>query len=766
MNGWYSSATNEIHININGDYTVFQTAAHELTHFIRVNNPDGYEALKDYLLKKYENVEDGEAVNILVRKQQEKAQNSKNHPRKLTYDQALEEVVANACQNMLKDTQAIQQLAKENKSLAKSIKTWIDNFVKAIKKAFTGLTKNSIEYKWLSSVVDDMTELQELWDDALVGAANKIQTMKSGDLIYSEVDSFKKQVEDSLNNQLNKRNALYVSDTSDILIKAGLKQLPMLYTQSHLKNALMEKSKANSRFHGLSKEQILKMPEIIESPTIIMDSLSRNDSIVLVSNELDNDGFPIIMSVIPNGTGVYELVPQESNFITSYYGRNNDFNGFINNAIENDKVIYVNKIKSQNLYQQIGLQLPNGFNKLGFDNIVHQSRNIVNSSIRENSENDTSKHSELQDTYSPRELLASALDTVAQNDSETKALGQYKSKINEINDLDTRLGEIGSQLKDLYFAKGTKDIEQIRTLETERDSIRKKINLADKKLLDLQATKPLKDLYNRQLKASVKEEYKKGKQELKEYKKERAATADKRKYIAGIESTAKELSDWIVNPKLGKSVPKQMEELVIDFINSIDYERGNLNKYGETTAHDKQWQYNALLLANKMTNPSQDFDFEFPKALLENFKEFLSVPEVKNARVIYDLDTDSLKILYTVMKTLKKTISSVNKFIAGNQKMTVSQAAKEDIKSWETVSKRKGGNTYTKLNNTFYWNAMNSFTYFNTLGGNAEKLVFQQIVDGQNKMYSLCKEAQEYLDSIADMFKIPPYKLLEFDDVK
>ena len=126
------------------------------------------------------------------------------------------------------------------------------------------------------------------------------------------------------------------------------------------------------------------MPEIVQHPALIMDSLTRNDSIVLVSDRLDGDGYPIIMAVRTNGTGTYDLEQIPSNFITSYYGKDSDFSGFIERAIAADKVLYIDKKRSQALYRQAGLQLPYGFQRLGFDTIIHTSNNVVNTQSMQN----------------------------------------------------------------------------------------------------------------------------------------------------------------------------------------------------------------------------------------------------------------------------------------------------------------------------------------------------------------------------------------------
>lgn len=197
------------------------------------------------------------------------------------------------------------------------------------------------------------------------------------ELSYSTKDTFEKQVDDALNGKINKRNALYVSDTSNILLRVGMKQLPMLFTQNHLNKAIKPKSSIDSHNHGLTVEQIKHMPEIVAHPAIIMDSMSTNEDIVLVSDILDNDKLPIILVVHPNGQGVYELVTQPTNFIKSYYGRNN-FKNYVYKAMLNGDLLFIDKSKSQSLYQQMGLQLPHGFYKLGFDKIIHRSNNIVN----------------------------------------------------------------------------------------------------------------------------------------------------------------------------------------------------------------------------------------------------------------------------------------------------------------------------------------------------------------------------------------------------
>ena len=235
--------------------------------------------------------------------------------------------------------------------------------------------------------------------DSDYSSANENTADENGDGgQYDMTIPFAEQVNQAINHMLNPRNAIYVGATSDILQRVGLNDLPMLYTQRHLANALKSKEDGG---HGLTVNDILAMPEIVQHPALIMDSLTRNDSIVLVSDRLDGDGYPIIMAVRTNGTGTYDLEQIPSNFITSYYGRNDNFAGFIERAIAADKVLYINKKRSQALYRQAGLQLPYGFQRLGYDTIIHTSNNVVNTQSMQNEENNSSDG---QKSYLPAEL--------------------------------------------------------------------------------------------------------------------------------------------------------------------------------------------------------------------------------------------------------------------------------------------------------------------------------------------------------------------------
>ena len=196
--------------------------------------------------------------------------------------------------------------------------------------------------------------------------------------------TFAEQVDMVLSGSASRFKDLKVCQTPEILLRVGCEQLPMLYAKSHLHEAIKTKN-AHTHAHGLTVEQIKAMPDFLKSPVMVFDSLTRNDSIVVVTPEYDPDHNPVIISVRPNGHGKHDRDDTASNFVTGMYGKDN-FVNFLNRTIEQKKLLYAHKEKSQELFRVLGLQSSKGVNNLSFDTIIHQSRNIVKS-FSDNSQN-------------------------------------------------------------------------------------------------------------------------------------------------------------------------------------------------------------------------------------------------------------------------------------------------------------------------------------------------------------------------------------------
>lgn len=210
--------------------------------------------------------------------------------------------------------------------------------------------------------------------------------------------SFAEQFDEALGGVLPFYTSLKVCDTPQILLDVGCEQLPMLYTQKHLKNAILPPDEKNHR-HGLEIEQIKRLPELLSHPVMIIDSPNRKDSIIVVTSEVDKSDNPIIASIKPNGEGRYEVENVSSNFITSVYGRNN-FSEYFRRIVQSDNLLFCDKQKSQAMFERWGEQYSELTNNLDFNIIIHQSRNIVKGMQQENNAEQLSffENSTLEDT--------------------------------------------------------------------------------------------------------------------------------------------------------------------------------------------------------------------------------------------------------------------------------------------------------------------------------------------------------------------------------
>lgn len=149
------------------EYAILRTASHELTHFIENNSKESYAALKAFIVD--ELARKGLDFDALVQRKQDRSNV------KLTREEAMAEVIADGCEMMLKDSEAITRLAQEDGSLFHKVKGFIDNFLRKIRAAFSGVEAQSIEARSLTAMREGARqyaeELQALWDNALMEAA-------------------------------------------------------------------------------------------------------------------------------------------------------------------------------------------------------------------------------------------------------------------------------------------------------------------------------------------------------------------------------------------------------------------------------------------------------------------------------------------------------------------------------------------------------------------------------------------------------------------
>lgn len=142
---------------------ILATTGHELTHFLEQYAPEQYKALKEFVFQQI--VQNGKyGEETLERLIQEKKKRARN---KISQREAENEVVADACQNMLLDSKAVSRFAQEHEDAAKGIVRWLDKWFGKLKSAFTG-SRLSEEARMMANLEKNVKQaFGDLWDKAL-----------------------------------------------------------------------------------------------------------------------------------------------------------------------------------------------------------------------------------------------------------------------------------------------------------------------------------------------------------------------------------------------------------------------------------------------------------------------------------------------------------------------------------------------------------------------------------------------------------------------
>lgn len=173
-NGWYIPEDGSIHIDLyagaDGKGTMLFTAAHELTHFIKDQSPEKFQALSDFLMEQYG--KNGVPVQALVEQQMAKA---RKHGKELDYDGAFEEVVADSMESMLTDGKVLQELKRQDKGLWQTVKDYVLELCEKIRKVYKGLKPDSLEGRMVAEMRDAAEEMRRLFTEGLVDAGENFQ---------------------------------------------------------------------------------------------------------------------------------------------------------------------------------------------------------------------------------------------------------------------------------------------------------------------------------------------------------------------------------------------------------------------------------------------------------------------------------------------------------------------------------------------------------------------------------------------------------------
>lgn len=404
--------------------------SHELTHYLEKTDSAMYKEISDAViteLSKNRNYTKGLTINQMIsaeRKRMDRNETRYDESGKMiphSNDDAMREIVARACEDMLNGnetaTKAFEGMSKRTKKYVwDHVKKVFDNIQDFFAQMLGNYESRSAEAKAIRQNMEEFERIRGMWQEALGVATetlNKGEPATSGENARAEnamrpeelknipdedrqnYIAFKKELMRADGNRIKRGGNMTVMEyTPQILIDAGLEDKRIFMSVKHYREIIHEevfdwnknkfKQRRNQKehdYHGLTRQEVSEAPIYLNNPAMIIDSdpARHPDSVIVIADSRDYRNRPIMIALKTDGTNGYNLDTEASNFLKTMYGKDGDFEKFLTDSINSNRILYINKEKSQDLFKRGGRQLPSVLNNLSFDQIIHQSNNVVKS---------------------------------------------------------------------------------------------------------------------------------------------------------------------------------------------------------------------------------------------------------------------------------------------------------------------------------------------------------------------------------------------------
>ena len=177
--GSYHLRDGSIHIDLNagnlGQGVMLYTIAHEFTHFMEQQSPAKFQAFTDALFAELDTDAEEEIERKAKELKRQHPEQYRNASRDTLLEDARSEVVAEACETMLTDTDAAQRIGQSLKAkdatLFEKVKQWFRDIAAKLRKAYKGLHPDSEIAKYAKKTIQQVDGLVQMWADMAVDAA-------------------------------------------------------------------------------------------------------------------------------------------------------------------------------------------------------------------------------------------------------------------------------------------------------------------------------------------------------------------------------------------------------------------------------------------------------------------------------------------------------------------------------------------------------------------------------------------------------------------
>lgn len=287
INGAYDKKTKTLFLDMNrigdnGEILLTKTISHELTHFIQDESPEDYAALKLFITNKLMNKKGGRTYEQILQEKMDREG--------IGAEEASDEIVADGCEMMLKNSKAFKELAEENLTLAEKLRNHLVGLFDKLNKFYKGVDTDYEETRYLAQYSD---QIQKMWDRGIKNASINLDANRKN----AALREFENQPERvAARNAVNAfaRNETRQMDRSE---KAKGKSARFGKSADEIKgqttidkNADAEKRKATEEAKKAAEKEARNLREIPEQEDMFgeMDSAMQMSFTPYTSKEINN----------------------------------------------------------------------------------------------------------------------------------------------------------------------------------------------------------------------------------------------------------------------------------------------------------------------------------------------------------------------------------------------------------------------------------------------------------------------------------------------
>ena len=398
----YRAPDGTIYVNINSRDPLMVTFGHEMFHDLVADSK--YSGLIDTL------VENPDYADMVKGMMNAKTELYERNGIELDPNAAAEEVAADISGDLLGSRDMLEYIGARNTEAATGIKGFLNRILKKLKgkpSAQEAYNRLSESQKALLDGMEGRTEVEE---------AGKISYSLMREAVEKNNRPFAEQFADYKAGKMKPTELFALGNTSQYLQAAGIGNEPIVMAQSVVAKA-QRKAKVDTHGHNLSDNVLLKLPEMLDKPALLLKSDTVPNAAVIVTSTADSDGNPVVVALHLSRSEGFDIVTR----VASLYGKENS-RDFLAEQMLRGNLLGYSKKEANRLLHRDGLQLPRRNTAVDFDTIsVAQDTDAVNNYSMQNSAEDASgKFSLIGVSNDGLEIYETSLATQQLSESQKK----------------------------------------------------------------------------------------------------------------------------------------------------------------------------------------------------------------------------------------------------------------------------------------------------------------------------------------------------------